>query len=142
MFDTLYLQIGAVLMVSVCAFAMIKGDETERVGAGAYLIAWFASILVQDDFGLYKTQWGVLVIDIIVLGVFCGLAWKSRRSWPIWATALQLLPVMSHIMTRIDMRPPASAFYAVMNLASLGILITLAVGTFWAWQERKAADLE
>ena len=35
-----------------------------------------------------------------------------------------------------------SAFIAVVNLASLGILLSIAVGTFWAWQERRAAGLE
>jgi hypothetical protein len=30
----------------------------------------------------------------------------------------------------------------VINLASTGILSAIAVGTFWAWQERRAAGLE
>jgi ABC-type transport system involved in cytochrome c biogenesis permease subunit len=49
---------------------------------------------------------------------------------------------MSHILTLVDIRPPVSAFYAVINLASIGILCTIAVGTFWAWQDRQAAGLE
>jgi ABC-type transport system involved in cytochrome c biogenesis permease subunit len=49
---------------------------------------------------------------------------------------------MSHILTLVDIRPPVSAFYAVINLASIGILLSIAIGTFWAWQERQAAGLE
>jgi ABC-type transport system involved in cytochrome c biogenesis permease subunit len=49
---------------------------------------------------------------------------------------------MSHVLTLVDIRPPVSAFYAVINLASTGILLSIAVGTFWAWQERRAAGLE
>jgi len=81
-------------------------------------------------------------IDMIMLGVWVALAWKSRRSWPVWAAALQSLVSVSHVLTLVDIRPPASAFIAVINLASVGILLALAIGTFWAWQERRAAGLE
>ena len=38
MFDTLYSQIGAAVMVVVVAFAFLKGDEPERIGGGAYAL--------------------------------------------------------------------------------------------------------
>ena len=53
-----------------------------------------------------------------------------------------LLAVMSHFMVMLDLRTPMSAFYTVVNLASYGIIIAIAVGTFFAWQERRAAGLE
>jgi hypothetical protein len=49
---------------------------------------------------------------------------------------------MSHLLTLVDLRPPAAAFFTVINLAGYGILLAMAVGTFWAWQERRAAGLE
>jgi hypothetical protein len=142
MFDTLPTQIGAGLTVLVVAFAFLKGDEPERIAGGAYVLCWFASLLVQGDSTGGGTQWGLMGIDTIMLTVFVALAWKSRRSWPVWAAALQSLVVMSHILTLVDIRPPVSAFYAVINLASTGILLVIAIGTFWAWQERRAAGLE
>jgi hypothetical protein len=142
MFDTLPTQIGAGLTILVVAFAFLKGDEPERIAAGAYVLSWFASLLVQVDSASNGTQWGLMGIDVIMLGVYVALAWKSRRAWPVWATALQSLIVMSHILTLVDIRPPMAAFVAVVNLASLGILVVIAVGTFWAWQERRAAGLE
>jgi hypothetical protein len=142
MFDTLSTQVGAVLTVLVVAFAFLKGDEPERIAAGGYVVLWFASLLIQNDGASGGTQWGLMAIDSIMLAVFAGLAWKSRRTWPVWAAAFQSLTVMSHILTLVDIRPPVSAFYAVINLASTGILSVLAIGTFWAWQERRAAGLE
>ena len=129
-------------MVAVATFAFLKGDDPERIGAGAYLLAWFASLLTQGDGKLYDVQWGMFAIDVAVLAVFGGIAWKSHRAWPIWATALQLLVVMSHVMIMIDLRTPIASFYAVLNLAGYAILICIAIGTFWAWQERRAAGLE
>jgi hypothetical protein len=142
MFDTLPTQIGAGLTVLVVAFAFLKGDEPERIAAGGYVLSWFASLLIQGDGAVGGTNWGLMAIDSIMLAVFAGLAWKSQRAWPVWASALQSLTVMSHILTLVDIRPPVSAFYAVINLASTGILLVIAIGTFWAWQERRAAGLE
>lgn len=142
MIDTLAGQIGAAFMVSACGFAMLKGDEPERLGAGAFMIAWLASLLIQNDSNLYAIPLGLFAIDVVTLMVFIGLAWKSRRAWPIWASGLQLLSVSSHILGMIEVRASLASFYAVMNLAGYGILITLAVGTFWAWQERRAAGIE
>jgi len=141
-FDTLYSQIGAGFAVLVIGFAFLKGDEPERVGGGAYALSLLASLLIQDDSQLSGTQWGLMAIDTVMLAVYAGLVWKSRRSWPVWASALQALIVMSHVLTIIDLRPPIAAFYAVINLASYGIMLAIAIGTFWAWQERRAAGLE
>ena len=129
-------------MVAISTFAFLKGDEPERMGAAAYLLAWFASLLAQSDGRLYDVPLALFAIDVVVLMVFGALAWKSQRAWPIWATALQLLVVMSHVMILIDLRPPIASFYMVMNLVGYGVLLCLAVGTFWAWQERRAAGLE
>ena len=142
MFDTLSTQIGAVLTVLVVAFAFLKGGEPEKTAAGTYVLGWFASLLIQTGAVVSGTQWGMMAIDTVMLAVFAGLVWKAKRAWPTWVAALQSLTVMSHILTLIDIRPPMSAFIAVINLASLGILLTIAIGTFWAWQERRAAGLE
>ena len=85
MFDTLYAQIGTAISLLVVAFAFLKGDEPERVGAGAFALALLASLLLQDDGRLSGPQWSLMVIDTVLLGVYAALAWKSRRSWPVWA---------------------------------------------------------
>lgn len=141
MFDTPYSQIGTAIAVLVVAFAFLKGDEPERVGAGAYALGLLASLLLQEDSQLSGAQWGLMAVDTVMLGVYAALAWKSRRSWPVWASALQALIVMSHVLTVIDLRPPLAAFYAVINLANYGILLAIAIGTFGAWRDRRAAGL-
>ena len=37
---------------------------------------------------------------------------------------------------------PTTSLYTVMNLNGYLIIACLMVGTFWAWQERRAAGLE
>lgn len=142
MFDTLQAQIGAAITVLVIAFAFLRGDEPERIGAGAYVLAWFASLVVQGDGATRDVQWGLIGIDVIMLGVYAGLAWRIDRAWPVWAAGLQSLVVMSHLLTYVDIRPPLLAVYAVINLASYGILLAIALGVLRAWRERRAAGLE
>ena len=142
MFDTLPAQIGAVVIVLVLGFAFLKGEDAERIAAGAYGLGWLASLLVQMDSNLYGAQWSMMAIDIVMLLVLGGLVWKSHRTWPTWACASQLLVVTAHVLMTLDLRPPISSYYTVINLAGYGVLIAMAVGTFWVWQERRAAGLE
>lgn len=142
MFDTLYSQIGAAVGVIVVAFAFLKGDEPERVGAGIYALGSLAALLVQDDSQLYGPQWGLLAVETVVLAAYVGVAWKSRRSWPILASALQAVVAMSYVLPMVDVRPPIAAVYAVVNLASYGILIVLALGVLQVWRDRRALGLE
>jgi hypothetical protein len=128
-------------MVLIGLFAFLKGGEPEKIGAGAYLFAWFASVMVQSNAGL-GVQWAMFVIDVVMLAIFAAMVWKAPRSWPVWACALQLLTVTSHVMIMADLRTPISAFYTVVNMTGYGIMLAIAIGTFWAWQERRAIGIE
>lgn len=143
MLDTLYSQIGLLPMVLVGIFAFTKGDEPERLAMGAYLLGWMAGLLLQDNQGL-QSDWqpGMFALDVVMLLVLGGLAWKFHRNWPIWAASLQLIIVMSHLVILFNMRTGIMSFYTIVNLAGYGILIAIGLGTFWAWQERRAAGLE
>ncbi|KAK0360010.1 hypothetical protein LTR94_029009 [Friedmanniomyces endolithicus] len=123
-------------------FALTKGGRPERIGAGTMLVAWFLSILAQMMVGYEAMQWPVFIIDIIVLGVFVALVWKSPRSWPVWASALQLLAVASHVMVFLKMQPTISAFYTVVNMTGYGIMLAITIGAVLAWQERRAVGEE
>jgi len=138
MFDTWPALVGAAFVVLVGLFAFIKGGEPEKIGAGTFLFGWFASLMVQSNAGLFGVQWAMFAIDVAMLLVFVAMVWKAPRSWPVWACALQLLVVTSHVMVMLNLRTPISAFYTVVNMTGYGIMLAIAIGTFWAWQERRA----
>ena len=140
MFDTIYTQVGVAVTVLVIAGVFLKGDEPERIGGAAFVLGSLAYMLVGET-SLGDPRWGKLGIDIILLAVFVGLAWHYRRGWPVWACAFQSLIVTGHLILILPVQPPGAAFAAVNNLSSYGVLISLAVGTFWAWQERRAAAI-
>jgi len=125
----------------VVAFAFIKGDEPERIAAGTYAIVALAAAMIPGDVRQGGPLWGLMGLNIVQLAVFIGLAWHSRRNWPIWGSAFQAIIVTGHILIAANLRPPMNALAAVNNLANYALLIALAVGTFWAWQERRAANM-
>ena len=129
-------------MVLVVGFALLKGDETERIGGAGYAVIMIANAVIWTGSSLSLPQWGPAALDVVLLAIFLGLAWQSRRAWPVWASAFQGLIVTGHLLVAANLRPPGDAFAAVNNMANYGALIALSVGTFWAWQERRAAGLE
>ena len=141
MFETIYSQVGTAVTVLVVAFAFLKGDEPERLGAAAIVIVVLATIVIPESSGLSFPRWGLMSLDTVLLAVFAGLAWHSRRAWPVWAAGFQALIVTGHVLIIANLRPPSNAFATVINMSNYGLLIALAVGTFWAWQERRAANM-
>lgn len=141
MFETIYSQVLFGVAVLVVAFSFFKGDEPERAGAAAYTLVTLATTVIRDGTSPGVPRYGTMSLEIVLLAVFAGIAWYSRRSWPVWAASFQALVVTGHIMVVASLRPPSNAFATVINMSNYGLLIALAVGTFWAWQERRAAAL-
>ncbi|MEJ6790486.1 hypothetical protein BrevBR_13125 [Brevundimonas sp. BR2-1] len=135
-------MIGLVVTALVVGFAFIKGDEPERLGSAAFVMVSLAGSLSTAGGMIIGPRWDLIGLDIVLLGVFVGLAWHTRRTWLVWASAFQSLIVTGHLLLLASIRPPSFAFAAVNNMANYGLLISIAVGTFWAWQERRAAGLE
>lgn len=140
-FETIYSQIGLTVAVLVVAFAFVKGDEPERLGAGAYALVFLAITVIKEGASLSLPRWGVMGIAIVLLVAFMGVAWHSRRAWPVWAASFQALIVTCHVLIAAHIRPPHNAVATVINMSNYGVLIALAIGTFWAWQERRAAAM-
>jgi len=136
--DSLFSQIGAVLWLGVCAFALLKGDKPERFAASSMVVAWLATLAVHRDTLLTGVTIPVLVIDAALFLVMLGLSWRTDRNWPVWAAAFQAIVVLVHVVTMIDLRIRAIAYLSAQTVGTYGVLICLAIGTFWAWQTREA----
>lgn len=142
MFETIYSQVLLAVAIVIATFAFWKGDEPERTAAGAYALVFLAATMIKDGGSLSFPRWGVMGMDIVLLVVFLGLGWYSRRAWLIWASAFQAIIVTGAVLVAANLRPPSDAFATVNNMSNYGLLIAMAVGTFWAWQERRVANLK
>lgn len=138
MFDNIYAQAVLVAAILTVSFAIVKGDEPERLGAAAYAMVFLAVTMIKGNASLSFPRWGVMGVESVLLVVFIGLAWQSRRNWPIWAASFQTLIVTCHVLVAANLRPSPNAVAAVLNMSNYGLMAALAIGTFWAWQERRA----
>lgn len=141
MLTTIYSQLVLAAAVLVVGIAFWKGDEPERMGAAAYALVFLGAMMTPDSGDLSVPQWSLMAMDVVLLAVFLGLALHSRRGWLVWASAFQALIVTGHFLVAANLRPPSNAFATVINMSNYGLLIAMAVGTFWAWQERRAASM-
>lgn len=129
--------IGAVSMLLGCTLALTLGGRQERVAATAYLLAWLFSTFVRFTLAGTVLESGlVLALDVTLLTIFAALVWKAPHNWLVWATAFQLLVATLQFLYLIEFAPPISAYFTIVNVSSLGIIVSMCVGTVAAWQER------
>ena len=138
MFESIYAQAVLAAAILTVTFAMVKGDEPERMGAAAYAMVFVAVTMIIGNDSLSHPRLGVLGVESVLLVVLIGIAWQSRRNWPIWAASFQALVVTCHVLVAANLRPSHNAVAAVINMSNYGLMVAIAVGTFWAWQERRA----
>jgi len=120
--------VGMALSLS---FAIWKGAEPERIGAGVLLAGFLLQIIAYAVFPprYFDVDAIALLADLIFLAGFGWLAINARRVWPIWAAAFQLLSIMSHFarFVEMDIEPYV---YSVMKSLPTGLaIVLLSVGT-------------
>jgi len=87
------------LLLGCVGLAMWLGSATERWGGAILFLESIASPLVAQP---HHARWhsiepGILLVDFLGLAAFLILAIRSRRFWPIWAAAFQLLVVAANL---------------------------------------------
>ncbi|HWE47566.1 MAG TPA: hypothetical protein VG407_16215 [Caulobacteraceae bacterium] len=138
MFGLLEREAGVIVFVVVCAFAILKGGRVEQMGAGLLLVSWAASTSAQLDVGIFSTQYAVMAIDVVDFAIYSILAWRSDRSWPMWAAAFQAIEVAVHVARAAGLRISGLPYITAVNLSAYGVMGALLVGTIIAWREREA----
>lgn len=135
-------QIWAVAMLIVSTYAWWRGGRVERAVAVANVIAWVATIAVQNRTNWVDPQWGMFTVDVLFLGVLLVLVVRTDRFWIMPAAAFQLLGVVTHAAIIADDGVRARAYITALILWSYLVLITLAVGAHLHWRammRRRAA---
>lgn len=123
-------RIWAAAMFAVSAYALWRGGRIERLVAGANILAWLATITVQNRQDWLHPQWGVLVVDVGFLALLLALVVRTTRGWVMPAAAFQLLAVVTHMAIMADKGVRAWAYITALILWSYLVLISLAVGAY------------
>jgi hypothetical protein len=79
---------------------------------------------------------GELIVDLLVLGAFVGIALRTERFWPLWVAGLQLTSSFGHLLKWADAGLLPPVYGVAIRLWSYPILIIIAIG---AWRYRRRA---
>ena len=131
-FAVLPQQIWFIAMVLVSGGALWRGGIPEKRVAVANVAAWFLTPLAYDR-DLTGLQWGVLGVDGLFLAYLLFLALTTDRLWLLFATAFQLLGIVTHVAMGVDEGVPALPYRWGLVIWSYLTLAALAVG---AWVHR------
>jgi hypothetical protein len=115
-------------LLSVSATAFWRGGWPERSAAVAVLAASFASPFVESNL-FASPEYGILAVDLLLLGWLGALALGTDRFWPLWAAGFHLVGTIIHVARMVDptVVPPAYALGQVFW--SYPVLAALAAGT-------------
>jgi hypothetical protein len=135
------LVVYALVFPSICAFALVRGEATERQVAIAFLIAAAASMFVAA-FGKigHGPNWNVIVVDGLFLIALVIIARRSTRFWPLWAAASQFAGFLAHVPVIIDPTVPKEIYLSTQPFWAFPLLGSLLIGTVAAHRSRASAS--
>ena len=121
----------AVLLVLCSGYAVLFGGAPERIAGTACVVASLASIAVAQPLVVRydHVERGILLVDAAMSLGFLAIALRSRRFWPLWATGLLGVQLLSHLIGLSNLHV-LNLTYALIN-RSIGyfILPLIAVAT-------------
>jgi hypothetical protein len=131
---------GTGLLLAICGVALWKGRSEERLVAGAMLLAALATYALRDP-RWRGPQWSSFAIDIAFLVVLIIVSLRTARFWPLTMAAFQLLAVIVHTARILDSTLSAWAYATAEVIFTQLTLVSLAVGTWNTWRDRRAGDI-
>lgn len=132
------LVLYAVLLVSTCTYAIWRGGKLERAGAICMIAAVVASqVVVAFGQGWRGPDYGLLGADALFFVALVVIAHMSKRFWPLWAAASQLVGTLTHFVVMFDASAVGKAYATVQPFWAFPILAAIAIGTRGAQLERR-----
>ena len=134
--------VGLAITFIVCGGAFLKGGREEQLAAGGLLLSWVATLLLRDpnwlrDPNSAGLDWGASGADVCLLVLLVVIATRSRRFWPMFAAAFQLLCVVIHLAKVIDPKVHAWAYATGEVIFSQWVFFAVGVGVFTYWRRNR-----
>jgi hypothetical protein len=129
------------LLIGSCGYALLRGGAPERIVGAALLAAAAASALSFSELPIrfFHLEFGVLLVDLVLLGVLVAVALFADRGWPLLLAGLQLSAIGAHVIKTFDWNMIRVTYAVAIAMWSYPMLIALAIGT-WRHRQRLKAQ--
>jgi hypothetical protein len=117
-------------LLCIAIYVWLYGGRAGKIGSLLVLGATFVTYV-----GLSKPNtfhnFNIVIFcgDLLLFGGFLCLSLKSSRWWPIWAAALQMNGVCSHLVALFGPGVVGDVYYNMATAWGVPILIVMAIGT-------------
>ncbi len=128
MFLTHLSQLTSLLMVTVSAWAILRGRWPERATAVAYTIDWIGAAIWEDRRPHHHSQPVMAALDLALLMILLLLTVSCRRQWLLWMSACSLLVVLTHVAALFDASFGQWSYLTAYYVWSLGALLAFGIG--------------
>ena len=120
-----------IVLVAACSYAGWVGGWPERAGAAIMVVGSTLSVVAAMSFypGWQSAEFGIFIVDLLVLAAFVNLTLYSDRYWPIWVTSSHLIAVIIHVASLVDPSVAAMAYASAQEFWAYPMLAGIAVGT-------------
>jgi uncharacterized membrane protein len=94
------------------------------------------TVLVASPLGtrFHSVESGILIIDMLILGIFLWLSIRSTRFWPIWIAAILGAEVVIHVALVIAPEVVPRAYMHALAIWSWFAQMVLVIAT---WRHRR-----
>lgn len=117
-------------LVGACVFALVRGGRTERAAVGIIV----AAALLSQIASLMGNRWHsfevyIMAVDAVTFIAFVVLAKRSRKFWPIWAAAAQLIGTLTHLVVLFEPSIVLEVYASTQPFWAVPVILALTVGT-------------
>jgi hypothetical protein len=126
------------VLVAVCSYAGWQGGWPERAGAAIIFIGSVLSPVMASHTEWQSPEFGIFIVDLLVLAAYVNLALYSDRFWPIWVTSFHLIAATIHVARLADPSVAALAYANAEAFWAYPMLVGIAIGT-WNHRHRQAS---
>ncbi|WP_294394475.1 hypothetical protein [uncultured Sphingomonas sp.] len=124
-----------ILWAGACGYAAWRGGAPERIAAAAILLAATGTRWADELVAPYESVvGGVLLIDLVLLGILLWLALASTRFWPMLMTSMHMCGLLGHLSKPLGPEIIPKAYYASVAFWGFPVVLLLAVAT---WRHRR-----
>ena len=137
MYQSIESQVLLGVIVFSAVFAWWKGGSPERVGALFNGVIAIGITILQATTKEALGTVPILIADGVLAMGFLILALRYATLWLGAAMLLQGMAFSMHSALQLGVLEPGLGYYAAMNIMSLGVLLSIIVGTAQAWVARR-----
>ena len=131
--------VGDLIYLSVCGFALSKGERSERLVAAAMLLEIAVGHFIRAGEVLEDPRYISLALDSLVLAALLYVAFSTDHRWALLGSALQILSVLTYITRIIDPTIHSWAYITVSIGIGYGLLAVLIFATIRTLTGRRTA---